>query len=411
LTQPIRLHMDKILLLTKRFSISGDSNWLTDDLAWALVSEGYDVVVIFLDLNNEHGKYAQHQLHKHLVVHSYGINHRSYNNPVLRNTVLFLTLWRTLRAVRRKLKSERFSLVINFSIFIFYLNLVRFLKKNKIAEISLGVIWDFFPIHHMEIGRLNNFFLGKLLTHLERREVRSLDGVGLMSQKNLEFFQHYHPSYSGHTFILRIWGSPEQNVDLVHDRPRLSKNFNIVFGGQLTKGRGIDTILDLAYQFENELQDVRIIFIGSGPLKEDIMNSNQKLILFVDRMNRPDYINFIATCDLGLIITEGGVSIPSFPSKIIDYTFAGLPVLAIVEQTTDFGQFVSEEAQCGSFINIDQPADKLLINIKNEILELKDNHQRYTKLKSNSRKTFDQYFKSSSAVKSIMHAVDKISLV
>ena len=59
-------------------------------------------------------------------------------------------------------------------------------------------------------------------------------------------------------------------------------------------------------------------------------------------MPREAYLRLIAACDVGLVLTVPNVDVPSFPSKTLDYCCVGIPVAAAVENTTDFGQFISD---------------------------------------------------------------------
>ena len=48
----------------------------------------------------------------------------------------------------------------------------------------------------------------------------------------------------------------------------------------------------------------------------------------------------ISACDIGLVCTVAGVDSSSFPSKTIDYLRAGLPIVAAVEQESDYREFL-----------------------------------------------------------------------
>ena len=64
---------------------------------------------------------------------------------------------------------------------------------------------------------------------------------------------------------------------------------------------------------------------------------------------RADYKKLISSCDCGLVLTDSKTSVPTFPSKTFDYFDVGLPILAHVESTTDYGEVISQEAKAGFF--------------------------------------------------------------
>jgi glycosyltransferase involved in cell wall biosynthesis len=58
-------------------------------------------------------------------------------------------------------------------------------------------------------------------------------------------------------------------------------------------------------------------------------------------MPRSEYLNLLLnTADIGFVSTNKSVNSPSFPSKSLDYMMCGLPMIAAVEEVTDFGSIV-----------------------------------------------------------------------
>ena len=50
----------------------------------------------------------------------------------------------------------------------------------------------------------------------------------------------------------------------------------------------------------------------------------------------------IAACDVGMIFLDHRFTIPNFPSRLLAYMQAGLPVLACTDPNTDIGQIICE---------------------------------------------------------------------
>lgn len=51
--------------------------------------------------------------------------------------------------------------------------------------------------------------------------------------------------------------------------------------------------------------------------------------------------------DIGLIFLSHRLTVPSFPSKTLDYFKTRLPVLAALDSYTDFGRILEEDARAG----------------------------------------------------------------
>ena len=57
-------------------------------------------------------------------------------------------------------------------------------------------------------------------------------------------------------------------------------------------------------------------------------------------MPKEDYDRMIAACDVGLIFLDHRFSIPNFPSRLLSYMQAGIPVLACTDPSTDIGRVI-----------------------------------------------------------------------
>ena len=48
----------------------------------------------------------------------------------------------------------------------------------------------------------------------------------------------------------------------------------------------------------------------------------------------------IAACDAGLVFLDHRFTIPNFPSRILSYMQAGLPIIAATDKSTDVGKVI-----------------------------------------------------------------------
>ena len=67
--------------------------------------------------------------------------------------------------------------------------------------------------------------------------------------------------------------------------------------------------------------------------------SNAKLM---KRLPKDDYDKMIAACDVGMIFLDHRFTIPNFPSRLLAYMQASLPVLACTDPNTDIGEVIVE---------------------------------------------------------------------
>ncbi|MGN1169887.1 MAG: glycosyltransferase, partial [Acutalibacteraceae bacterium] len=86
--------------------------------------------------------------------------------------------------------------------------------------------------------------------------------------------------------------------------------------------------------------------IGDGTefakLDTFIKNANPDNMRLMMHMPKGDYDRLIAACDIGLVFLDHRFTIPNFPSRLLSYMQAGLPVLACTDAHTDIGRVVSD---------------------------------------------------------------------
>ena len=59
-------------------------------------------------------------------------------------------------------------------------------------------------------------------------------------------------------------------------------------------------------------------------------------------MPKEDYDAMIGACDVGMIFLDHRFTIPNFPSRLLAYMQAKIPVLACTDSNTDIGKFIIE---------------------------------------------------------------------
>ena len=64
--------------------------------------------------------------------------------------------------------------------------------------------------------------------------------------------------------------------------------------------------------------------------------------MLMKRLAKDDYDTMVGACDVGMIFLDHRFTIPNFPSRILSYMQAKLPVLAVTDISTDIGKVVVE---------------------------------------------------------------------
>lgn len=369
----------RVGILCTKFSLDSSSKWLTNELADSLKKKGCAVDVFFIDWD------AQEQVPcvREIIngVNVYRVAAISKNAGVKK--WIFSSL-RLLSIIKNTYKGGGPDLIISFSpsvTMFFPLIFINHVKKWN----SLLIQWDFFPYHHRQIGLIKNninYFFAKIL---ENFFIRGFKYIGCMSEKNIEYLRHRYWLRNGQDIsIVPIWGENIKNN--FPNKDDIRKKFKIpldkkivVFGGQLVAGRGIEEIIESAKLLDNK-EKISFLVVGTGYLElkiKDYIAQGGENIIFLGKLARNEYVELLSACDAGLVSTVRSVDVPSFPSKTIDYLRAGLPIIASVEKSTDYGNFIKDN-DVGDFVEAGDPgqlcaACYAVLNDKELILKAKKN--------------------------------------
>jgi len=100
--------------------------------------------------------------------------------------------------------------------------------------------------------------------------------------------------------------------------------------GLLTKGRGIETMLDVFASPQGEEFD--IVFVGDGPLREEIQSYCSKFdnVHLLKPVPNNEVVPLVSSADFGIVLTEAVSEsyILSLPNKLFEVGRAGIPVIA-----------------------------------------------------------------------------------
>lgn len=339
----------RILLLCTKFSLVENDPWLTNELAEALQLAGHPTTVACLDWSaaaNAPTVESRTNAGVRVIAMSPMIARSplAFINKGLKWALSSIQAYRTLRRV---LPDESFDLLIGFSPAVtMALPILMLTRKYKCR--SFLIQWDFFPFHHQQIGLIASRIAFHASRIIETALIRRFDTIGCMSPANVDYLRaHYSLRPSQRVCVLPIWAKGTSLAPVDCNAIRLKYKLPsllpiVVFGGQLAPGRGLEDLLETAELAGRLGSTLSFLIMGNGPLEACvtayIRNGHDNLRWF-PRVPRAEYLDVIRACDIALVSTARNVDVPTFPSKTLDYLRAGLPIVASVEKSTDYGQF------------------------------------------------------------------------
>lgn len=259
-----------------------------------------------------------------------------------------------IAGIKKYFLNIKFDLVLYSTPPITFCKAIEYVKKRDGAKTYL-LLKDIFPQNAVDIeliqktglrGLLYRFFRNK-----EKRLYRISDTIGCMSPANVDYIINHNPEINPD--IVEVCPNSIEPIDVsinLETRKIIRKKYGIpldkvvfVYGGNLGKPQGIDFMVDcLRTQYDND----RIFFliIGDGTeyrVIEDYVNIEKpKNVKLMKRLPKIDYDKLVAASDVGLIFLDHRFTIPNFPSRLLNYMQAKIPVLAVTDTTTDIGKVI-----------------------------------------------------------------------
>lgn len=261
-----------------------------------------------------------------------------------------------IKAIKRYYSDIKFDLIMYSTPPITFCNVIEYIKKRDGAK-SYLLLKDIFPQNAVDIGMMHKNGIKGLLYRFFRNKEKKLykisDYIGCMSEANIEYVIRHNPEINRDKVIL----CPNciEPIDMsisTRARKHLRAKYGIpedktvfVYGGNLGRPQGIPFIIECLEKLKGNKRAYFLI-VGDG-------TEFEKLKIFFDReqpenmklmskLPKDDYDTMIAACDVGLIFLDHRFTIPNFPSRLLSYMQAKLPVLAATDPNTDIGKVITE---------------------------------------------------------------------
>lgn len=339
----------RVLFLMFAFPDMNKSFNMYTTIVEEFVNHGHEVVIVAPG-NDKTGLYKENHIEV-LRVNTLPIK----NVPnVLKGISNLLLPYQFKKAINKFYPDINFDLIISPTPPITLVSLAEYFKKKNKAKFYL-ILRDIFPQNAIDLGFMKkNGFLHKFFRNKENKLYREADFIGCMSEGNINYIKKHNPEvqisklhelrnfqkkYDGYGF----------NHQILREKYNLQDKFVVVFGGNMGKPQQLENVLELALRCK-EYKNVLFLLLGEGvqmqKLAQTIAMSNIDNIRIQGTIPKQEYQDLLSVCDVGLISLHKKFTIPNIPSKALDYFNVGIPVLASLDQATDFG-FILENANAG----------------------------------------------------------------
>ncbi len=332
------------------------------ELAIELSKRGHSVTVITPEFNDA-GKITVSELDgitiwrfKSGPIKDIGKFQRAINESVIS--------FRAWKSIRHLVKSDSFDGVVYYSPSIFWGKLVNNIKSVCQCPAYL-VLRDLFPQWVIDAGMLRQgSILERYFRIFERYSYKQADGIGLMSEKNLEIFHEKNKGYPCE--VLRNWAdvsvctNDQCEGGSIRERLNLHKKIIYFYGGNIGHAQDMANLIRLAKSMRHN-ENAHFLFVGQGD-EVDLINSlalqwGLKNFSYIPSVSQTEFKRILAEVDIGLFSLSARHSAHNFPGKLLGYMVQSLPILGSVNVGNDLMDVVNFNN--AGYIHINGEDDKL----------------------------------------------------
>lgn len=240
----------------------------------------------------------------------------------------------------------------------------------------------------------------------EKRMLKLADYIGCPTKGNIDFILREYPDINKDRFqLIPFWQKyvkPNDNTCAKNQDPLLKDKFVVVYGGSIGAAQRVEHIVELAEACIAE-RNIVFLILGKGAylpvIKSMVKQRNLNNVIFKEYLPQDEYLALLSSCDVGMIILNEKMATPNFPSKSLSYFNMRVPVLAALDHSTDFGDYlVDNNAGLWAFSD-DIPA------LKARLMEYYHNRDLLNNVKENAYNLFVNHLTPEHAYNSIMNIV------
>lgn len=268
------------------------------------------------------------------------------------NTILIE--YRFIVAIKKHLSQVRFDLVLYPTPPITFVGAVKYVKERDGAKTYL-MLKDIFPQNAVDIGIMSNHGVKGLIYRFFCRKERQLyavsDHIGCMSQANVDYIVENHPELNPKKVGIcpNCIEIMDKSVN-VETRNAIRKKYGIpedrivfVYGGNLGRPQGVPFLVE-CLKTQKKNNQIYFLVVGEGTeypvLERYSLTGDQDNFKLMQRLPKEDYDTLVGACDVGMLFLDHRFTIPNFPSRLLSYMQAKLPVLACTDPNTDVGKVI-----------------------------------------------------------------------
>lgn len=367
----------RILLLSSTFPKEEKSANIYTDLAVALTQHGHRLTVVVSE-EKKNVKDDSKSIERDMEVLRVKCGN-IYEVNFIEKTISFLTIgFSLIKAIKKNYSNEEFDLILFSSPPVTLNRVVKWCMKKYKCD-SYLMMKDIFPQNGLDIGlytKMNPMYWYFKFQETKLYEISTT--IGCMSPKNIEYLniQSRVPLDKLELFPNSVKIRDFNNIS-EFKKKQIRQSYGIkktdivsVFGGNFGKPQGLDFLEEVLIKYRDK-DDCKFLLVGNGTEKDRLFKfiDQKRLtnVLKFDYMQREEFEKLLSACDIGMVFLDKRFTVPNFPSKTLSYFECALPIIAAVDDATDYGDIIEKidagfKVKHGNINDFAKKFNKLVIN-------------------------------------------------
>jgi len=334
------------------------------DLVKAIAKRGHWVFVACSDTNADAEEFRIEERHGVMLLHIKTRAVKKNTNLLSKGLSTIMLEQIYIRAIRKCLNNTRFDIVLYHTPPVTFEKVVTYIK-NRDGAASYLLLKDIFPQNAVDLKMMSKRGIKGIVYQYFRRKEKKLyavsDYIGCMSPANVKYLLDHNPNISADKVevasnsveirekdIEIIQEKEEKDVERIYIRSKYNLPNDkpiFIYGGNLGKPQGIDYLIKCLDAVKDR-SDCYFLVVGDGSeflkLKYWYERQKCKAVKILRSLPKADYDVLASSCDVGLIFLDHRFTIPNYPSRLLSYLMAKLPVICATDPNTDIGRIAEE---------------------------------------------------------------------
>jgi len=341
----------KIMFFTLVKMTSFDDSGIYADMVKEFVKKGHSVDYYF-PLSNSFK----------LSGLNYSLNSIKINQKIQKTNNFIFKFFTYLFIQRNFLKIieksfENYDLLLIVTPSIFQTKIVKTFKLKYPKSKTLLLLKDIFPDNAVNLGLIKNkfpmAFLYRYFSYIESNLYNNADRIGVMTKLNNQYILDKSPNLEKKIFIspnsIQFYSITQRST--IHQLGIPDNKIVITFIGNIGIPQDPDKIKELII---NSPSNFFFVLIGTGSKERDFKNLPISKVLFINQFLPQNEIDqYLLHSNYGLVMLSAKFTIPNFPSKILSYINANLPIIAITNYFNDLRELIHLNKIPGFWFNSD----------------------------------------------------------